>query len=157
MEKKSMIIMGVIIIVIILIAFMGVSKFSSTESSDSSTVRVGNVNFKIPEGFHEEDNDKSTDIKLTDGKHSILLNAYNGRNATAYAEEYLNSQNSSAKFSNFTIGDKIVYRVANNSSGSVNYWYAHNDKVYKFSTWGSYDKSDSTVISLIESMNSTST
>ena len=158
MERKSILMVGIIIVLFVVVAFVGFGQFGGTSPfSSQSTVKVGDVYFDMPQGFHEESSDGSS-VKLNDGSHSIFIKQFNDSNINKHIDEYLkyaNGKNVSVTRSNTTFGDFDIQKAVGNETGATYYWYNYNNKTYQLNTWGNYDKTESTFIGLMESMSTT--
>ena len=110
-RSKILIILGLIIMIIVLL-----SCFQLSDSKQQKEFIVGNTTFMLPEGYHEELNNVSNDVKITNGTNALFLIEYNDSNLNKHMNDYMKSSeinNDSLIASNFTIDDLVIYKVIN--------------------------------------------
>ena len=132
MEKKSLFLIIVCIIVFSFVIFTYAGIINEDE-----TLQVGEINFKIPEGYKYIGFVKEGFPALNNGLDSIYFDCYNDTNISHHVNDFLNeckSKNRSVDVSNFTTNDIFVYKVVN-SKNSTHYWFVYGDKTYTFFTW----------------------
>lgn len=147
MEKKYLLI---IFILVVIIGFMGYVQFFQAEEQ----IEVGDVNFTLPNGFHQGTPNSQGDINITNGTVSIFIAKYDGTNVTPYINRYqdnVNKTNNTVSSSNFTIDDINVYKSVNEGTGSKHYWFVKNNNVYSIYVWSDYENIDNIIFDLIKS------
>lgn len=147
-----------ILIILILLILIGVSVscYQLVDSKQQNEFIVGNTTFMLPEGYYEEINNVSDDVKITNGTNALFLVEYNDSNLTKHINDYINNSeinNDSLIGSNFTIDNLVVYKIINNQTGSYHFWFVKDKKVYLVYTWGKNNKIDTLFFDLIKSMN----
>lgn len=148
MEKKSLILLVVCILVFSVVALTYAGVFNHEES-----VKIGDVNFKLPEGYKSMGVNKYGYETASNGLHGFCLDCYNDTNISKHIKEYkdeCDSKNKTYKTSNFTVDGIDVYKLVDSKNASQ-YWFVHDGKTYNFSTWKEVFKMDDIVRSLINS------
>ncbi len=149
MDKKSLIL---IIVCIVVFAFVCLSYAGIFNHED--TFQVGDVNFKLPEGYkYAGVNDKGF-TKITNGVDVIYFVAVDDKDIDLHVNNYLKScesQNKTATISNFTTNDIFVYK-ANCSDKSNEYWFVSGEKTYAFFTTKETSNIDDIARYLIDSI-----
>lgn len=147
MDKKILI----SLIVIVLIAVGVVAFFNS---SPKDTVDVGDLSFKLPEGYHESTLSDHGFWTITNGDDPIFIDYYNDSDAYKYVDfevKRIENNNESIDVSNFTINNTKVYNTLYMSSVSQ-YWFAKDGKVYTIYTWNTNEELDSYMKDMISSV-----
>ena len=125
MDRKYLILIIVCIVVFAFVCLSYAGVFNHEE-----TFQVGDVNFKLPEGYkYAGVNDKGF-TKITNGVDSIFFVCVNDKDIKLHVNNYLKScqsQNKTADISNFTTNDIFVYK-ANEC------WFVSGEKTYAFFT-----------------------
>lgn len=148
MDKKSLILIIVCIIVFSFVFLTYAGIFNQEE-----TLQVGEINFKLPEGYRYVGFVKQGFPKTTNGLDSIYFDYYNDTNISSYVNDFVNechSKNRSVVVSNFTTNDISVYKAVS-STNSTHYWFVYADKTYTFFTWKETFKIDDIARYLIDS------
>lgn len=155
MEKKSILMILIVVILIVTVGFLSFNQFTNSENH----VAVGDATFILPEGFYKGTPNNSGDINITNGYDTLFLKVYNDSNMTKHAKEYSTNKhkqnnNSVVKFKNFTVGDVLVCKATVvNESSTVHYWFDYHGKTYSIYTWSASNKIDNIVTDLIKSIN----
>lgn len=148
MDKKSLF----LIIVCIFVFSFVVLTYAGIINQDE-TLQVGEINFKIPEGYKYIGFVEQGFPALNNGLDSIYFDYYNDTNISNHVKDFVNyyeSKNSSVVVSNFTVNDISVYKAVN-SKNSTHYWFVYGDKTYTFFTWKETFNIDDIARNLIES------
>lgn len=148
MDKKSLILIVVCIIVFAFVFLTYTGIFNQDES-----VQVGEINFKLPEGYKYIGINKYDYQTATNGLDSIYFDYYNDTNLSQHVKEYeddCDSKNKTYVTSNFTANNIDVYKLVD-SKNATHYWFVHGDKTYTVLTWKEIFKADDIVKHLIES------
>lgn len=148
MEKKSLILLVVCILVFSFVALTYAGVFNHEES-----VKIGDVNFKLPEGYKYMGANKHGYETASNGLNGFCLDCYNDINISKHIQDYkkdCDSKNKTYKTSNFTVGGINVYKLVDSKNASQ-YWFVHDGKTYNFSTWKKVSNMDDIVKSLINS------
>lgn len=108
--------------------------FLNTYAQPEGTIKVGDVYFGIPEGYHEGTLNQLGDVNLTNGTNSIFIKKHDSgdlyKKIKEY-EEYKKTENTTVTVSNFKINDELVYKTVSDHDANVNhYWFLKNNKVY---------------------------
>lgn len=143
-----------IIIIIILLLVIGFLIYQ--ENFEKNHILVGTANFEIPEGFQEGHPNKLGDINLTNGTNSIFLSAKNDtniHNEVNSLKEYFENENDTTQLKNFTISDKVVYKLTvSNDTFSSFYWFENNNEVYYIYNWDGIQDMDQVISNFINKM-----
>ena len=148
MDKKSLIL---IIVCIIVFSFV-VLTYAGIITQDE-TLQVGEINFKIPEGYKSIGFVDQGFPAINNGLDSIYFDYYNDTNISNHVKDFVNdseSKNRSVVVSNFTTNDIFVYKAVN-SKNSTHYWFVYGDKTYTFFTWKETFNIDDIARNLIDS------
>lgn len=148
MDKKSLILIVVCIIVFSFVCLSYLGVFNHEE-----TLQVGEINFKLPEGYKLVGKDKDGNEKITNGLDSILFTYYDDTNVSQHVNNYIkycNSKKWNVNSSNFTTNGVVVYETVT-STGSNHYWFVYKDKTYAFFTSKETFNIDDIAHSLIDS------
>ena len=152
MKKKTIII---VILSIILIIIAGLVVFSY--SHNNNTIKVGQTNFNIPEGYAEVYT-KNNSANIIKGKNSIGIACYNDTNIKEHVDNYtLMKKNESINIetSEFNINNiKVFKSSAENDNSTIHYWFISNNNVYEICSWNGDSNTDNIARGLIESTNS---
>lgn len=148
MVKKTYLIVALVVILILFgIVFLGYS---------DNTVAVGDVNFKLPDGYHEGKLNKLGDVNLTNGSHSIFITKGNGNDLYKEVqkyEKYKKTENTTVTISSYKLGDKVVFKaVSDHDRNVVHYWFLKNNKVYSIYSLQENKNIDNLVADLINSI-----
>lgn len=152
MDKRSIAISGILIFLLIATGFVGFNQFKVDLFNQE--VVLGDACFDMPKGFGISEN-KESSVIINDGSRSIILSVYDDDNIKNHVNEYIKyveDKNFSTKLSKTTVDDFLVYKVVSNESDNAHYWFNYNNKTYSVSNWAYYDKMDSTVYGLIQSI-----
>lgn len=129
MDKKY-IKMGVIIILILLLIIGAYFIYNS------GYIKIGNNNFKIPEGYSIEENEKY--INLTNGTDSICLNKVLGKDIESSVNNYIKlkkSQNLKVNTENYSFnGNNIIKLYSLNETNTEHYYFEENGLTYDIFT-----------------------
>lgn len=138
---------GILIIAVLLLIGAGLI------INDKDCIKIENTKFKIPDGYNVTDNGKV--YNLTNGKDSICIEKKVGNlDINSTIDHYLKikqKENASAKVSNLTADNILIYKVDIKNSTSCHYWFEDNGKVYSIFTVNKSINTDPLVISLINS------
>lgn len=149
MNKKSVGIVLIIILVLFGIGFMTYSEFSNDKIS------VGEMKFSIPNGYHKGVNNSANDLNLTNGYNSIFFAKSEGSNVNKYINEmndFIKKQNRTPILSNFTANNTLIYKVTIvNDTQYYRYWFVDGNTTYCIYTWDGNTNTDNLVTSLISS------
>ncbi|MBE6506241.1 MAG: hypothetical protein E7Z73_11030 [Methanobrevibacter millerae] len=148
MEKKSLILLVVCILVFSFVALSYAGVFNHEES-----VKVGEVTFKLPEGYKYMGVNKYGYETASNGLDSVYFECHNDKNISKHIKVYkddCDSKNKTYKTSNFTANGINVYKLVDSKNAS-RYWFVHDGKTYSFLTWKEVNKMDDIVKSLISS------
>ncbi|WP_407379218.1 hypothetical protein [Methanobrevibacter sp.] len=132
MDKKSLILLIVCIIVFsfVVLTYAGII-------NQEETLQVGEINFKLPEGYKFAGYTEQGYPKITNGLDSIYFEYYNDTDISKHVKnftDYCKTKNRNVTLSNFTTGDVTVYKTVT-SDHRNNYWFVNGDKTYTFFTW----------------------
>lgn len=120
-----------------------------------SKIKVGDTDFKLPDGYHEGKMNKFGAVNITNGTNSIFLFEQDDANIQKYINNYkkeIQKQNQSMTIKNFTIDNIVIYKTNNNNNpNTIHYWFVKNNKTYDVYTWDGNKDMDSIVINLIKS------
>lgn len=131
MDKKTLILIIVCIVVFAFVALSYAGVFNHDE-----TVTVSKVKFKLPEGYKAAGTTKQGYKKITNGLDTIFFTSVNDDNISDHVKNYMNgkiSKNRTVTISNFTTDGVFVYK-ANCSDKSNQYWFVKDGKTYTFFT-----------------------
>lgn len=131
MDKKTLILLIVCIVVFAFVALSYAGVFSHDD-----TVSVGDVTFKLPEGYKNIGANKKGYERATDGLDTIYFTSYDDKNLSGHVNKYIKdckSKNKTVVLSNFTNNGVSVYKTVGNDS--THYWFIHDGKTYAFFTW----------------------
>lgn len=148
MDKKTLILLIVCIAVFAFVALSYAGVFDQEK-----TVKVGEINFKLPEGYKTAGVTKQGYQKITNGLDSIYFTCVNDDDISDHVKNYVNSKvskNRTVTISNFTTDGVFVYK-ANCSDKSSQYWFVNGGKTYSFFTWKETFKIDDIARDLIKS------
>lgn len=148
MDKKSLILIAVCIIVFAFVALTYAGFFNHDES-----VQVEGMNFKLPEGYKYVGVNKYGYQTATNGLDSIYFDCYDDKDISKHIKEYKNdcdSKNKTYVTSNFTTNGFDVYKLVD-SNNATHYWFVHGDRTYTILTWKEVFQVDDIVKHLIES------
>ena len=146
MERKSLVL---IIVTIIVFSFV----FLTYSGINQQTLQVGEINYKIPEGYKYIGLNEHGSPTLTNGLDSIYFTYYNDTNISHHVKEHIDeckSKNRTVVLSNFTVNDIFVYKTVN-SKNSNHFWFVCDNKTYSFFTWKETFNMDDIARSLISS------
>ena len=147
MDKRILIcLIAIVVIAVGLVAFFN--------ASPKDTVDVGDLSFKLPEGYHETTRSENGFWTISDGDDAIFLDYYNDSDAykhVDYEVKKIENAHGTLDVSNFTVNDTTVYNTLYLSSVSQ-YWFAKDGKVYNIYTWNTNDKLESDMRDLISSV-----
>ena len=148
MKKKSL-----FLIIVCIIVFSFVFLTYAGIINQDETLQVGEINFKVPEGYRYAGlTDQGFSI-LNNGLDSIYFDYYDDTNVSTHVKDFVKdceSKNRSVVVSNFTTNDIFVYEAVN-SKNSTHYWFVYGDKTYTFFTWKETFKIDDIAHYLIDS------
>lgn len=156
MDKKKLILIFVILIVLVAGAFFLINGFSN----NPNTIKFDAAEFSLPEGYHTSIKVSSSvaeTINITNGTNVIYIVEYkNEGDINQMINNYLdrmNSNNMSATVSQAHIGDTEVH-VSNveNNTRIHQYWFNKNGHLYSIYTWNGDNNTDAIINSLIESI-----
>lgn len=148
LKKKNLIKLGALLIIIALI-ILGVYFLDNPDN-----VRIGDVNFKVPEGYTK--NEDSNQVNLTNGVNSICISKNIASGLEENVNHYINvktSQKLNVTVENFTVGNVKVVKLDIVNDTTVHYLFDINGKVYDIFTWNKNQDTDSLVTQLINSVN----
>ena len=131
MKKYSMI---AILIAIILLA----GGFMIYNNYKQPHVKVGDIDFVIPEGYNKSGFNNLGHITLKNENNSIYLASYNTTNISEYINQYKNNlldNNESIIITNFSVDNISVYKSINNQTKAEHYWFVKNGKMYTIYNW----------------------
>lgn len=145
----------VIILIIILIIFGGF--FISTHHlNNMNTVRVGDITYTLPDGYHKINHKTLNDTCITNGKDEIFLAVYGKDNVTQYVNDYVKykeGNNTTVNITTLNINNIVVYKsTIINDTNNVHYWFANKNKVYSIYSYVENPKRDDIIIDLITSI-----
>lgn len=148
MEKKSIIIILLVVILIGVTAFLFTHNFNGTND-----VYVGNTKFYLPDGYHEGNQTEYGDVNITNGYSSVLIHNYSDNNVKKYRDdysEYLLNNNATPELRNFTVDDITIYKttIVNNTQ-TMHYWFIKDNKTFSIYTWDGNSNMDSFIRDLI--------
>lgn len=147
MNKKIIIISGVILLVLLL-SFCFIYTFN--------TVRIDGTYFNVPNGYQIDD--EGDYINLTSGTNYIcLVKEVKNDDVNKLIKEYVNSkkvkENDTISVSSFKVDNLNVYKsISNNNDKTVHYWFVKYGKSYELFTWVANSNSDKIVSDLIKTM-----
>ncbi|WP_407453399.1 hypothetical protein [Methanobrevibacter sp.] len=149
MSKKS------ILIIIIVIIIIGFATYNQFYNQNSDSIKVGETEFTIPQGYSEGILNTTGDVNLTNGSNSLIIKEYDDTDIQKHINDYINAnknRNYTTKISNLTV-DKINIYKSNivNNTNTLHYWFIKHDKVYTVVTWDGNKNTDGKVIELISS------
>ena len=148
MEKKSLIL---IIVCIVVFSFVALTYAGIIDLGEN--VQVGEVKFKLPEGYKNMGVNKYGYKTASNGLDSLYFDSYGDKNVSKYIKEYKEdciSKNKTFKISNFTTNGINVYKLVD-SQNATHYWFKHGDKTYTILTWKEVFKVDDIVKNMISS------
>lgn len=150
-----------IIIILILLFFIGF--LFNQPNYEQKPVKVGNTNFKIPEGYSEGKKNKFGDINLTKNNNSFFISVCNNSlsEQTKGMENYFKGVNETTKLTNLSMHGIVVYKLTITDSSesklddtkSSYYWFEKNNKVFKIYNWDGIRDMDNIVSNLVETSN----
>lgn len=127
MEKKSL-----ILIIVCIIVFSFVSLTYAGIIKQEQSVHVGDINFKLPEGYKYIGVNKQGYQRASNGLDTISFESYKDDNVSQHIkdyEKYCKSKNMTLNMSNFTTNNILVYKGVTNTN-STHYWFVYDDKTY---------------------------
>lgn len=149
MIKKTYLI-GILIIILILI--LGVCIVPNLLNPP---IKVGAVNFEMPEGYHEGAVNAFGAVNITNGVSEVFLLEHKDSNTNEYIDEYkvhINEINQTMDIINYTIDNVQVFKTDNKDSPeTVHYWFVKDNKTYDIYTWDGNKDIDSIVAQFINS------
>ncbi|MBQ6099351.1 MAG: hypothetical protein IJL02_05755 [Methanobrevibacter sp.] len=155
--NKKFVIPILLIIIILSIGFFALEGFFDFGGSNSSEIiEVGAAKFHMPEGYHIDENNSNADLAITNGSNVFFIKKCGGKSANPYIEEYVNyttENGQSLSNSTLKINDFLVYRYINNQNQAVHYWFVYNKEVYTIYTWVNTPNCDGIAFELINSLN----
>lgn len=150
-----------ILVILILLFFIGF--LFNQPNYEQKHVKVGNTNFKIPEGYSEGKKNRFGDINLTKNTNSFFISACNNSlsEQTNGMENYFKEMNETTKLTNSSIHGIVVYKLTITDSSkskfddtkSSYYWFEKNDKVFKIYNWDGIKDMDNIVFNIVETSN----
>lgn len=148
MEKKSLFL---IIVCIVVFSFVALTYVGIIDLGES--VQVGDVKFKLPEGYKNMGVNKHGYQTASNGLDSLYFDSYGDKNVSKYIKECKNdciSKNKTFKISNFTTNGINVYKLVD-SQNATHYWFKYGDKTYTIFTWKEVFRADDIVKNMISS------
>lgn len=120
------------------------------------TVRVGDANFLLPEGYKDDGINKFGALTLTNGKNQIYIIGHDDSNVEKYITEYKNvvkNKNETMTIENTTMDNTLVYKTHNtNNSDVVHVWFVKNGDTYEIYKFDKNPEFDSLVSYLYHHM-----
>jgi len=148
---KIKIILSVIIIILLIIGFFLVGNLST-----QNTVKVGDANFLLPEGYKEEGINKYGALTLTNGTNNIYILEHDTDNVNTYVSEYkqvVKNKNETMTIENMTINNTIFYKTNNTNNPEVtHYWFVKNGNTFEIYKYDKNSEFESSVIYLYNHM-----
>ena len=149
MEKKSK---YMIVIIVVMLLIFGLSSLSGYLNH---TVKLGDVEFTLPEGFYKKDTGKSGKVMITDGENEITMINYDDDNIKDHIqkyEDYVNSNNQTVKIKNFkSDGVKVYKSTIKENPKVIHYWFNKDGKTYSLYTSKANDGTEEIILNLIGS------
>lgn len=150
MEKKSKIVLGVIVILIIISA-------AFLLYSENKHVQLGKAQFDLPSGFSANKIDDNH-INISNNDVSLRISEYKNKNITIKdaVNHYIKTkENESSKcnITKFNVNDTEVYKTTIiNNTNILHFWFEKNGTVYEIATYDGNSNTDSRVTEIINSM-----
>ncbi len=140
---------------LILLVFLVVVGAGYFMLNQDNGIRIGDVNYKVPDGYSVSESD--TVYNLTNGDESISLvkkTSYNDiKDVTKQYKKVKAEKNIKINFTNFTAGDVQVYESHSNKEPNIaHYWFAHKGVVYEIISNNKTDNTDNVVSDLISNI-----
>ena len=154
MERKSILIAVVIILLVAIIGYLGYNQFVANDNQ----VKVGAATFTLPDGFHKGTPLKNGDTNITNGYDDFFIKDCGKDNITKYPKKYVKSiekkdNTTKVKIKNFTVNDTVVYKASIvNKTSNVHYWFDYNGEVYLIYSWSANKNFEKIVTDLISSV-----
>ena len=142
-----------ILIIIGLIVLLLVGGFIITNNPNN--IKINDVKFKAPDTY--EVSDGADEVKLTNGKDSIIIVKNTTTKLKKTVDNYIHSKekkNDTVKLSNMTINNNVIYRVSVDNTNIVHYWFEKNGKVFEIYTKNANPNTELAVTDLIKSTDS---
>lgn len=139
-----------ILIVIIMVAIVAFFAFGQSAFAEGN-VKVGDVSFAVPQGYHEGELNSLGEVNLTDGNEEIFIAECDGDDVKSVIDEYKSNTTASISSSDLTVDDISVYKTVNDKSGSEHYWFAKDGKVYTVYVWKGHGDVENTIFDIIKS------
>lgn len=149
MEKKTYLIIVLIAIIIV----MGIT-FLNPLTQPEGKIKVGEVNFELPDGYYEGNLNKLGDVNLTNGTNSIFIKKHDSddlyKEIKDY-EDYKKTENTTLTVAKFKIKDELVYKtVSDHDKYVIHYWFLKNNKVYSIYSLQKNDDIDQIATNMIK-------
>ena len=143
MEKKTYLIIVLIAIIIV----MGIT-FLNPLTQPEGKIKVGEVNFELPDGYYEGNLNKLGDVNLTNGTNSIFIKKHDSDDLYKEIKDYEDTTLTVAKFK---IKDELVYKtVSDHDKYVIHYWFLKNNKVYSIYSLQKNDDIDQIATNMIK-------
>lgn len=153
MEKKTKLLIFIIIILLLVIGFMSYNNYISKNQT-----KIGETTFIIPSGYYEGPQNNLGHKNITDGNHSIYITEYADNNVTGHLNDmnnYFKNRNHSTKISNFTYNGILVHELTLPNDQTCSYYYfENNNRTYSVYTWNSNENIEKILHDIIDSMQS---
>lgn len=138
-----------IIVVVIAILILGFVFYTQ------NTVKVGDVYFAVPDGYHVVD--EADYVNITSGSNYMCLHKHlSDKNINESIKDFVKYKkkgNDTLKFSKFTSGDITITKSLSSKDPKIfHYWFEKDGKTYHAFTWAGNQNSDSFMTNLVSSM-----
>ena len=160
MKTKTKLIIIILLLVILGILSTGIlfnqnQDQNQNQDLDSNSIKVGDAEFALPDGFTEGKSNSKGDVNITKGNDTIFLTELEAKNINesmqAY-QDYCAKNEHELSMSTLTMGDTVVYKSTDVNSNTNHYWFEKDGKGYSIYTWKPVEDIDEITNSLITSM-----
>lgn len=145
-----------IIVIFILILTVGFLTLSDNNITQKKTVKVGDADFTLPNGYYRGNLNEDGSENITNGKNSIFLSSYKNNNISKYIwsyRDYKLKENKTSTVTNFTVDNTTIFKLTvTNEPWNIHYWFVKGEKVYSIYCWDGNANMDNLVTDLIKSM-----
>lgn len=144
---------GVLLIIFLLI-IMGFLLFNNF--STQNTVKVGDANFLLPNGYKEDGVNKFGALTITNGTNQFYIIKHDDSNVSRHISEYeklVKEKNESMTIKNITMSNTIFYKTNNiDNPQVVHYWFVKNGNTYEIYKYNENNEFESQVMYLYNHM-----
>lgn len=144
----------VILIICILLIIAGFFIFNNHPAQNQ--VRVGDISYTLPDGYHVGKVNGNNDTVITNGVDQIFLAVYGKSDVNEYVNNYVDykkTNNTTVDVKSFEVGEYKVYKSEiPNDANTTHYWFGKNNKVYSIYSFVNNPNRDDITIKLINSI-----